>query len=267
MRRLTLPLVILGCIAVAALLTWLAVSAASFGKHRNRDAVTSEAGVTQAMPAFNRLDVAGTAEVMLVQGDEESVALPPASRKGGYVSAEVRNGVLHIEAADRTHWWDFLIGGGGGRTAPVVVKFKKLEAIAAAGTVRLTAGTLKADDLKVSGAGGTLIRIDDLSAQKLKLVGAGALRADLAGRVVTQEVTISGAGDFRGGKLQSQDASVNVAGAGKVVVNAEQTLNATISGAGSVEYLGDPKVTQRISGAGRVKRRESASLEIAREAV
>jgi len=268
MRRYTLPLVIVGCIALAALLTWIALSTATFGKNRGRgENATREATVTQALPAFNRLEVAGTAEVTLVQGNDESVALPPASPKGGYVSAEVRNGTLYIQSSDRSRWWDMLIGSGANRSVPVVVAFRNLDTITAAGTVRLTAAALKADDLRVTGAGGTVIRIDDLTARQLRLTGAGALRADVSGRVVEQNLTISGVGDFRGGKLVSQNATVDVAGAAKVVINAEKTLNATISGAGSVEYLGDPKVTERVSGAGRVRRRESASLTIAHEAV
>ena len=267
MRRFTLPLVILGCVALAAILTWIVVSSASFGGRAPRtESAPRESTATQPLPPFTRMEIAGTAEVTLVQGSEESVSLPPAPRKGGTVSAEVRNDTLYIEAVDRSHWWDIVIGGGN-RPAPVVVTFKKLDAIATAGTVRLTAASLKADDLKVTGAGGTMIRIDDLTARQLHLTGAGALRADVAGRVDQQDVTISGAGDFRGGKLVSRDATVNVAGAGKVLVNVEQTLNATISGAGSVEYLGDPKVTQRVSGAGRVKRRDSAALTFAHEAV
>jgi hypothetical protein len=268
MRRLTLPLVILGCIALAAILAWLVVSSAGFGGRAARsEAAPSETGAPRVVPSFTRIEIAGNAEVTLVQGNDESVALPAIPKKGGgYVSAEVRNGTLYIEAVDRSHWWDIAIGGSS-RPLPIVVSFKTLKAITAAGTVRLNAASLKADDLKVTGAGGTAIRIDDLSARQLHLTGAGALRADVAGRVDQQEVTISGAGDFRGGKLVSRDATVNVAGAGKVLVNVEQTLDATISGAGSVEYVGDPKVTQRVSGVGRVKRRESAALTFAHEAV
>src|SRR3954471_24362842 len=268
MRRYTLPLVIVGCIALAALLTWIALSTATFGKNRGRgDAAPRDAAVTQALPTFNRLDVSGTAEVTLVQGNDESVALPAAGPKGARVSAVVKDGTLYIQSADRSHWWDMLIGAGSGRSVPILVSFKNIDSIAAAGTVRLNAAALKAQDLRVTGAGGTTIRIDDLDARQLRLTGAGALRADLAGRVVQQNVVISGAGDFRGGKLMSQDATVNVSGAAKVIVNAEKTLNATISGAGTVEYFGEPKVTERVSGAGRVKRRESASLEFTDEAV
>ena len=142
MRRFTLPLVILGCIALAALLTWGALSTATFGGRPPRAEVsgTRPEVATQALPPFARLDVSGSAEVVLVQGQEENVALPTASRKSGFVAAEVRDGTLYIDARDTTRWWDGVLGRHGGRTPQVVVTFKDLEAISAAGTVKVTFG-------------------------------------------------------------------------------------------------------------------------------
>lgn len=261
MGRVTLPIVIVGCVVLAALLTWLVVSSANFGGHPSRAETRSERqdmAAPQALPPFRRLDVSGTAEVQLVQGAAESITLPAASPKGGFLRAEVRGDTLYVESGDSSRWWDFVLGGDGGQTPRVVVSYKDLEAIAAAGTVKLLASGMKVDALRIAGAGGTVIRLDDLAARELKLTGAGALRADVSGVVADQTVTISGAGDYRAAKLLSQNATVNVAGAGKVVINAQKTLAATISGAGSVEYIGEPQVTERVSGAGRVKRRDAA---------
>lgn len=257
MRRFSLVLVVLACVAVAALLTWLALSSASFGGHapRTPSPTVRVDAPPRALPPFTKLEVSGTAEVELVQGSSESVAIATDARTSGLVEAEVRDGVLSISSRDNSRWWDMLLGGGGQRTAQVVVTFRELKSIEAAGGVKLTAAALKADELKIAGAGGTAIRIDALDARTLRLSGAGALKADLAGRVTDQTVTISGAGDFRGAKLVSENATVTVAGAGQVVINAEKTLRATISGAGTVDYVGDPQVTESVSGVGRVRRR------------
>ncbi len=80
-------------------------------------------------------------------------------------------------------------------------------------------------------------------------------------------MSIAGAGEYRGGKLVSDNTTVTVSGAGRVVVYAERTLKATISGAGSVEYLGDPQVTEQISGAGRVRKRDTSTLAVPRVAL
>lgn len=270
MRRFTLPLVILASVAIAALLAWLALSTFSFGDRRPRAepaANRAESVVARPLPPFKRLDISGTAEVTLVQGAAESVAIAAPARRQDRIDASVRGDTLHIESGDTSRWWEFLFGGGGGRHAQIVVTFKDLESIATAGTVKLAAVDIKVPELRIAGAGGTSVRIDNLQSDKLRLSGAGALKAELAGRVTEQTISIAGAGEYRGGKLVSQNATVTVAGAGQVVVNAQKTLNATISGAGSVDYIGDPKVTERVSGAGRVRRRDAAESAVARVAL
>ncbi len=258
MRRFSLPLIVAACVALAALLTWLVLSSANFGGRASRAEAGPARGeaTVRTLPPFTRLDVSGMAEVVLVQGPAESVGIAAGGRKARPVEVEVRGDTLYVTATDDTRWWDHLFGGGG-RPAHVVVNFRELGEIDAAGTVKLSAGSLRAPALKIAGAGGTEIRIDDLQGRRLELAGAGALKAEIAGNVGHQSVAISGAGEYRGARLASDTASVSVAGAGKVVVNARQSLDAAISGAGSVEYLGDPKVTERISGIGRVRRRDS----------
>jgi hypothetical protein len=270
MRRFTLPLVILASVAIAALLAWLALSTVSFGDRRPRaekPASRAENVVTRNLAPFKRLDISGTAEIALVQGGTESVVITTPASREEYIDAEVRGDTLYIEAADSSRWWNLVLGGGGARTTQIVITFKELESIAAAGTVKLTSAEIKVPDLRISGAGGTSVRIDNLQTGQLRLSGAGALKAELAGRVTEQNVSIAGAGEYRGGKLVSQNATVSVAGAGQVVINAEKTLNATISGAGSVDYIGDPKVTERVSGAGRVRRRDAADVGVPRIAI
>lgn len=254
MRRFALPLIVIASVVLAALFTWFALSNARFAPRVDARATTPAAPVAQALPPFRRIEVSGTADVTVVQGDSEAVTYThPAG--DSYITAKVRDGTLHLETGDHVRWWDFLFDRRSPGSARVTVTVRNLEAIATAGTVKLTASGLRAPSLRISGAGGTSIRIDGLTADALTVSGAGALRASLSGTVTEQTVTISGAGEYQAGNLVSRDATVTVAGAGQVVVHATATLKATISGAGKVEYLGDPEVTQRVSGIGRVSRR------------
>lgn len=259
MRRFALPLLLLACVALAALLTWVALSNATFARRADaRDTAAAERAVTQALPAFHRIDVSGTAEVVIVQSGSETVTYtPPAG--GAYVKVAVREGTLHLTTGDQARWWDFLLDRRAPGSSRVTVTVKDLDAIAAAGTVKVTAGALRTPSLRISGAGGTSIHLAGLAADSLRVSGAGALKAVMSGTVGDQNVTISGAGEYLAADLVSRDATVTVAGAGQVVVHATRTLNATISGAGQVEYLGNPEVTERVSGIGRVKRRGAAS--------
>lgn len=256
MRRFALPLLIVGAIAVAAVLAWLTLTRG--GVARGGTEMTTEVRVVDP---FNRLEIDGHAQVTLVQGDGETVAVETAARGQSRVVARVEDRTLKIRAGVTRRWWSGLVGGRATMTPKIVITFKSLDAIGLSGAVQLTADTIRGSDLRIGASGGSTIRIDDIEAKTLRIDGSGALKATLGGEVVEQRISISGAGEVRGEKLESQSAIVDVSGAGSIVVNVAKTLRATISGAGSVEYYGDPEVKQSVSGIGRVKRRSSAALE------
>ncbi|HEY3181017.1 MAG TPA: head GIN domain-containing protein [Casimicrobiaceae bacterium] len=254
MRRLALPLVILASVIVAAALAWFTLTRSSGGTE-----MTTE---VRAVNPFHRLEISGRADVTLVEGASESVTVETAARGQSRVLARVEKGTLMIDAADtRRRWWNALTGGRATATPRIVIAFKSLDAIGVSGTVKLTADRLSATDLRIVASGGSALRLDDINAQTLRITGSGALKATLAGEVVEQKISISGAGEVHADRLVSQDAVVEVSGAGSIVINAARTLRATISGAGSVEYYGDPDVRQSVSGVGRVKKRQSAAAE------
>ena len=106
--------------------------------------------------------------------------------------------------------------------------------------------------LEVSGAGN--IDAEGIGTDELAVTisGSGAVKA--SGEADSQEVDISGSGDYRAGDLRSEETKIDVGGSGSAIVNASDALDAKVSGAGSVEYIGDPTVEQDLSGAGEVSR-------------
>jgi Putative auto-transporter adhesin, head GIN domain len=256
MRRFALPLLIIGALILAAVLAWISLTRG--GVARGGTEMTTEVRVVDP---FTRLEIDGRAQVTLVQGDEESVAVETAARGQSRVIAKVEARTLRIRAGVMRRWWSGLVGGRATTTPRITISFKSLDAIGLSGAVQLTADTIRGPDLRIGASGGSTIRINDIEAKVLRIDGSGALKATLGGEVIEQRISISGAGEVRGEKLASQNAVVDVSGAGSIVVNVSKTLRATISGAGSVEYYGDPEVKQSVSGIGRVKRRSSAALE------
>ena len=105
--------------------------------------------------------------------------------------------------------------------------------------------------LRLRGAGD--VNIESLDADRLDVDLPGAGRISVAGRVVEQTVTVSGAGSYDAPKLESQKAKATLNGLGSAIVWAVEELDATIRGLGSESYYGTPSVRQEISGAGSVK--------------
>jgi hypothetical protein len=241
---------------VAAALAWWTLSRGAGG--------TSGVLVTENRPVdpFRKLDVTGNMDVTLVPATREEVSIETAPGAQSRVRVRVEGKTLTITGGETRRWWSALIGNSRGMPPPkITVRYRTLEAIVMAGTVRMSAAKLEADTLRIAAAGGSTLKIDDLQAHALKLSGAGALKATLAGKVVDQDISISGAGEVHADQLVSDNASVSVSGAGSIVLRVAKTLRASISGAGSVEYYGDPEVRQQVSGVGRVKRRENARAE------
>jgi len=257
MRRLSLPIVLIVCTAIALVLTWLAL-----GHAPHRGGERERVVQTRSVPPFKRIKVTGSAVVMLVQDTSGPVVIETSQGEAARIEAEVRGDTLDIAAPDRHRWWHGPFRRGSWTTARITIHFADLESIEVAGGVSVSAGAVRVPALRIDGAGGTKLNIADLKTAKLRVAGAGALKAELAGEATDQTVSISGAGNYQAAKLVSESATVDVSGAGRVVVNASKTLHASISGAGIVEYLGDPEVRESIGGLGRVKRRDTVDRAI-----
>jgi hypothetical protein len=252
MNRLVLPILLVIALAVAVAAAWFALDRGH--PHRSSGAVTTE---ERTLPAFSRIRIDGSADVVLVQGAGPAISVEASGRALPDVRTEVRDGTLMIQSSERRRWWSFIFGGGS-RTPRIVVTFSDLEAISVTGSVNIRSDGLKLDRLAISAAGAASIKLAGLDAKVLVVDGSGAIKADITGRVAEQSISVSGAGDYRAAGLASERARIAVSGAGRVVVNATKSLDVEISGAGTVDYLGNPEVTKKVSGAGRVKRRDAA---------
>lgn len=238
------------------LLLALTVALASLGATSAASAADA-ARETRVATGFSRIEIDGQAEVTLRQGTSEGVVLEASAQALQQIDTEVHNRTLSITLNDQRHWWDWILGGGATRSPRITVNFINLERIEATGSVGFTAGTLKTNDLRLDLSGASTLRISDLQASRLRLEGAGAVKAELGGNVAAQFVELSGASSYQAGGLVSESAVLQVSGAGKATINASKSLKVEISGAGAVQYIGNPKLEQEISGVGKISRRDA----------
>jgi hypothetical protein len=211
---------------------------------------------TRAVAGFTRIEVDGVAEVRLRQGSTEGATIEATSQLLPRIRTVVRDGTLIVDFAQERQWSDWTHWSGPQKTPRVTIDFIKLDRLETAGAIKLAVDGLRASELQLDFAGASTVRIRDLQASRLRLEGSGATKVQLAGKVGSQAVDLSGAGSYAALDLESDRAEVHVSGAGKAYVNAKSSLSVEISGAGLVEYLGDPKVDKDISGVGKVRRHE-----------
>ena len=247
MRRFALPLALLAAVLVALAAAWFTLA----GKGSGGEWVTAEA---PPVGPFTRVDLNGFAELVLVQGDRESVTIEASPRASARIQVRSADGRLSIDAVADRPWWRFLAHGTP-RPPRITVHFRNLESLEVAGAVKVAAAAIETQRLAIEASGATSVKVDSLRAQSLRFSGSGAVKGEFAGALDDQSIAIAGAGDYRAPELDSQTARIAVSGAGRAVVRVAKSLDAEISGAGSVEYIGDPVVRNRISGAGKITRR------------
>ncbi len=199
---------------------------------------------------FNAITINYPSDVVISQGDTESMTIQAEDNVLRDLSTQVRDGVLYIGVGPQETLGSAILPT---RPVRITITVKNLAALSvpAAGTTRLIG--LKTNDLAVSISGAGGVSIENLSAQSLTSRMSGAGNVTASGTAAKVDVNISGFGSFNGADLRSDTASAGISGAGSATVWVARQLNASISGMGSINYYGQPSVSQQISGIGSVR--------------
>jgi hypothetical protein len=201
---------------------------------------------TRPISGFDRITLRGYGDMLLEQGESEAITIETSKDMLERIVTEVKNGELVISFKN---WLDILFNH---QPIQYRISLINLKGLAISGTSKVRAEHLKGDTLKLGVSGSGEVTISDLDYEALDAHTSGSAKWRLAGKVVRQEVAISGSGRYYAEELDSQQAVVRVSGSGHLALKVQQTLEISISGAGEVSYIGDPQVKQSISGAGKV---------------
>ena len=75
MKRLTLPILLVGVVVIALVLAWTTLSHANWWRRVASPATEATVSVERPVSAFSRISVEGVANVVLVQGSKPSVVV------------------------------------------------------------------------------------------------------------------------------------------------------------------------------------------------
>jgi Putative auto-transporter adhesin, head GIN domain len=202
---------------------------------------------TRDVSGFDMVEFSGTGDVEIIQDGTESITIETDDDVMPYVRTEVMGSTLHVDL--EFHDFRSILP----TRLDVTLHVKDLGGIVASGAWDVHAEVLDTThlDAMISGAG--TISIDALTATDLLADISGAGKMRLAGQVSTQDVSISGAGKYTAGDLQSDVVGIDISGAGDATLWVTGTLTVSVSGTGHVEYYGQPQVSFSESGAGTIK--------------
>lgn len=193
---------------------------------------------------FDQVTLEGSGEVILTQGDTESLTVETDDNLMQYVSTEVRDGTLYLDLRNEqfTH-----IG-------PTQLIFrldvKEIVGLNVLGSGSIEADSLTTDRLSFDIVGVGDVLVDSLQAGELQIHIGGSGNLELAGTATEQDINIGGSGRVLAPDLRSEVVNVRTGGSGDATVWASNTLDARIAGSGKVNYYGSPSVSSSITGSG-----------------
>lgn len=180
---------------------------------------------TRQVSGFTRIDLAGVGDLVVEQGDGESLTIEADDNVLGSLTSDVENGTLKL---DRKPGFNLR------SVSPI--------------RYRVAVSTL--DGLVLSGSG--TITANDLTVDALSTEISGSGVVVVTGTAGSQNVSVSGSGRHEASELATERAVADVSGSGEVLLTVSTELKVSISGSGTVTYSGDPQVNQSISGSGRL---------------
>ena len=252
-------------ILALAILTTMLVSACGFidlsRVRGSGDLVMEERNVS----GFSKIDLTCSGDVVLTQGDKDSLTIEGEDNILEYVTSEVRGDTLvlgtkpNVNLVFSKHLTFYVtmkdVSGieisGSGSVNSESVETEDLDlSIGGSGDIKLD--EVDADQLSISIGGSGDVKIDVLAAESVKTDIGGSGDVFLTGKVQTQDLLISGSGKYKTVDLSSETAEIRISGSGTAEIWVLESLDAHISGSGDIRYYGRPMIDQTTSGSGDI---------------
>jgi hypothetical protein len=200
--------------------------------------------------AFDRVELAGSSDVVVAVGGAPSVRAEGDSRLIERLEIRVENGVLKI--GHKKGSWSF----GWNKDRPRVtvhVATPSLRGAEIVGSGNVSVDRVQADEFRggIAGSGDLQIAALQAKAARFEVAGSGNIRA--VGRTETADINIAGNGDVAAGALEARRANVSIAGSGNVEARAMDSADIKIMGSGDVTLSGTARCNVSKMGSGNAR--------------
>lgn len=196
---------------------------------------------------FTGVTTSSAIDIILSQGDKNSITLEADKNLHKYIITEIKNGTLNV-------YTDANIRDAEMRRVHVTMKdIEYLSSSSAGDVIGIT--PVKGENLKLSASSAGNIKLE-VYTKTIDVNGSSAGDITLSGETGFLDASLSSAGDLNAYDLKALKADVTVSSSGDADIYVTEELRARASSAGSVNYKGNPKnVDSHSSSAGGVHRR------------
>lgn len=215
--------------------------------------------ITQSRPVghFERVYLSGIGDLVLNQGDQESLSIEAEDNVLEAIQTKVVFGTLYISISFENV--------EPARPVKYYLTVTKLTGLHVTGSTHVEVGDIETDSLDIKANLAGSVNFGSVQANSLKimmleagsckfgsvqvnnlevLLGAGGQCKVNEGQVVHQSIKVSGGASYDASNLESATADVKVDGGGVAVIWVVESLNASLHGDGVLKYYGDPISTQ-----------------------
>ena len=201
----------------------------------------------RTVPIFTGIEVSGGIEVVLTQGDIQSVRVSVESDKIEDLKTEVENNVLKI--CFKTWKLKFT-------KAKVTICMKDIKSISCSCAANIIAKSpIVSGKLELNISGAARMKLN-IKAIEINGELSGASDLELEGAAGYFDLGTSGASNCKGYGFTVAKADISASGASEIKLTVDKELKASASGGSRIKYKGTPKV---------IKENESGNSEISRD--
>lgn len=202
------------------------------------------------LSGFTGIEAGGSANIILSQGNTESVEVEATEDVSDYLITEVKNGTLIIRT--ESDWKSFF---SRQPKVKVYVTFKDLTSINAGGGTSVSAQDLLTfNKLSLDASGGARIDLK-LNTKALHAESSGGANILLEGNTSTFRAHASGGSNIKAQKLSASNCEAESSGGANIYFEVTQELTASASGGSGIYYSGNPqKVNVNKSGGANIKK-------------
>ncbi|MEN8172892.1 MAG: head GIN domain-containing protein [Chloroflexota bacterium] len=205
------------------------------------------------LSGFDQINLIGVGEVIITQGQEESLSIRADENFMPFVEVDVKGSVLTLGLDTSDEGVTIRVEDDAyGAMVVFDLVVKDINQIDISDAFGAKIDQLETDKLQIDLSGVGTLDINSLVADQLSIHQSGAGAIIISGQVNHQEIVQSGVGNFHAGGLESDTAVLNISGAGDATVWVKESLDVDISGVGNVVYFGSPQITSKISGVGKL---------------
>ena len=198
----------------------------------------------RTIAAVTAVELQTSGDLTVTVGDTPGLTIKAGANQLDYLTSEVDGDTLLLDSkAD--------MPSGDSISYELVVP--SLTSLDVSGSGSATGDGILRGDATVTLSGSGDVTLTGLQVPSATVTLSGSGKVTLDGSADSQQVDLSGSGDYNGKELTAGDTGIEVTGSGNANVTVSGRLEVSISGSGDVTYFGSPtQVEKSVSGSGSV---------------